>query len=147
MYSTQLLLRQALQQAHFAHLFCAYSDKFQTILHAAKELASFLQESSEFKNIDITRRKLGEDDETREILWQYQDAKKTMYDARETGRIVPDKVLKESKRLKRALNKDENMKAHQNAKQSFQNLLRETNILLSKALGGVDFGELASWRP
>ncbi len=118
------------------------NDKFQTILRAAKELANFLQESSEFKNIDITRRKLGEDDETREILWQYQDAKKTMYDARETG-IIPDKVLKDSKRLKRALHKDENMKAHQNAKQSFQNLLRETNILLSKALGGVDFGELA----
>ncbi|MFQ5977952.1 MAG: YlbF family regulator [Candidatus Heimdallarchaeota archaeon] len=110
---------------------------------ATDAVAKALLESPEFLEVERTRRLLGEDEETREILWKYQAAKKEIHDAREQGRIVADKVLKDSKRLKKALANDSTVQAHEHAKGVFQELLRKSNLALSTALGGIDFGELA----
>lgn len=110
---------------------------------ASDAVAKALLESPEFLEVERTRRQLGEDEETREILWKYQTAKKEIHDARERGGVVADKVLKDSKRLKKALANDSTVQAHERAKGAFQELLRKTNLALSTALGGIDFGELA----
>ncbi|MFW9914020.1 MAG: YlbF family regulator [Candidatus Thorarchaeota archaeon] len=110
---------------------------------AADAIANILLESFEYREVERTRRLMGEDEETREILWKFQSAKKRIHDSREQGRIIPDKVLKESKRLKKALANDPTAQAHETAKRNFQNLLRKANNMLSGALGGIDFGELA----
>ncbi|MHA2270916.1 MAG: YlbF family regulator [Candidatus Hodarchaeales archaeon] len=110
---------------------------------ATDAIANILLDSLEYREVERTRRLMGEDEETREILWKFQAAKKRIHDAREQGRIIPDKVLKESKRLKKALTDDPTAQAHETAKRNFQNLLRKANNMLSEALGGIDFGELA----
>ncbi|MFX0116523.1 MAG: YlbF family regulator [Candidatus Hodarchaeota archaeon] len=110
---------------------------------ATDAVATALLESPEYQEVEKTRRLIGEDDETREILWRFQASKKEIHDARVQGRIVPDKALKESKRLKKALAEDSTAQAHERAKKTFQELLRKVNRTLSEALGSVDFGELA----
>jgi len=113
------------------------------IMTAADAVAEDLLDSPEYQDIETTRRLLGEDDETRELLWNYQAAKKTIHDAREQGHIVTDKILKDSKDLKKALAADPNFQAYKRAKQTFENLLRDVTRKLSELLGGIEFAELA----
>ncbi len=106
------------------------------IMEKANELAELIANSAELENMREKESGMNQDPEAVRIVSEFQKIQEDIYRKQMSGQELSDEDKKNVSEMEEKMNGNPAIKAYIDASQSFENLLRSVNLIITKALSG-----------
>ena len=106
------------------------------IMEKANELAELIANSAELEIMRIREADMNKDLEAVKIIGKFQKVQEDIYNKQMSGQELSDEDKKNVSEMEVTMNGNPAIKAYIEASQNFENILRNVNLIITKALSG-----------
>ena len=106
------------------------------VLDKAKDLAEAIVDSEELNNVRAAEAAMGNDKEALEIIRDFQEHQKIVFEKRKKGEQLTEVEEAKVKEIESRMEGNVNIKSYLEAQMKFENLLQGVNFIISQALSG-----------
>ncbi len=110
------------------------------IMEKASELAEAIADSDELAEMRKAELAMNSDDEAINIIGEFQQVQKKVYDVQMRGDELSDADKKEVEAIEARMNGNSAIKAYMDASEKFEHLMRSVNLIITRAIAGDSGG-------